>query len=66
MDKKNKRKDNYPNPAKQKQLYNDTMNIFKEFARQEEVDDSRQSTVKELICLVQDVESGISIHWITV
>ena len=30
------------------------MNIFKEFARQEEADDSRQSIVKELICLVQD------------
>ena len=30
------------------------MNIFKEFSRQEETDDSRQSTVKELIHLVQD------------
>ena len=35
-------------------MYNDATNIFKEFARQEEVDDSRQSTVKELIHLVQD------------
>ena len=30
------------------------MNIFKEYARQEEADNSRQSTVKELIRLVQD------------
>ena len=29
------------------------MNIFKEFVQQEEVDDNRQSTVKELISLVQ-------------
>ena len=49
-----KEKNDYPNPAKQKQLYNDTTNMFKEFARQEEVDDSRQNTVKELIHLVQD------------
>ena len=41
-----KEKNDYPNPAKQKQLYNDATNMFKEFARQEEVD--------ELICLVQD------------
>ena len=44
---------NYPNPAKQKQLYKDATNIFKEFARQEEADDN-QSTVNELIRLVQD------------
>ena len=49
-----KEKNDYPNPDKQKQLYNDTTNIFKEFARQEEANDSRQSTVKELIRLVQD------------
>ena len=35
-------------------MYNDTTNIFKEFARQEEVDDSWQKTVKELIRLVQN------------
>ena len=35
-------------------MYNDATNIFKEFSRWEEVDDSRQSTVKELIRLVQD------------
>ena len=40
-----KENNDYPNPAKQKQLYNDTTNMFKEFARQEEVNDSRQNTV---------------------
>ena len=35
-----KEKSDYPNPAKQKQLYNDATNIFKEFARQEEADGS--------------------------
>ena len=48
-----KEKNDYPNPAKQKQLYKYASNIFKEFARQEEADDNRQSTVKELIHLVQ-------------
>ena len=48
-----KDKNDYPNLAKQKQLYNDTTNIFKEFSRQEEADNSRQSTIKELIRLVQ-------------
>ena len=47
-------KNDYPNPATQKQLYNDATTIFKEFDRQEEADDSQQSTVKELIRLVQD------------
>ena len=41
-----KEKKDYPNLAKQKQLYKDATNIFKEFARQEEADDNRQSTVK--------------------
>ena len=49
-----KEKNNYPNLAKEKQLYNDATNIFKEFGRQEEADDSRQNTLKELIHLVQD------------
>ena len=35
-------------------MYKDATNIFKEFARQEEADDSRRSTVKELIHLVQE------------
>ena len=49
-----KEKNDYPNLDKQKQLYNDATTIFKEFARQEEADDSRQIIVKELIRLVQD------------
>ena len=47
-----KENNDYPNPTKQKQLYNDASNMFKEFARQEVVNDSRQNTVKELIHLV--------------
>ena len=35
-------------------MYKDTTNIFKEFARQEEADDTRQSTVKELVRLIQE------------
>ena len=35
-------------------MHNDTTDIFKEFSKQEEADDSRQSTIKELIRLVQD------------
>ena len=48
-----KEKNDYPNPATQKKLYNDATNIFREFARQKEEDDNRQDTVKELIHLVQ-------------
>ena len=47
-----KEKNDYPNPTKQKQFYNNLMNIFKEFAWQEEADDTWQNTVKELIRLV--------------
>ena len=47
-----KEKNDYPNPTKQKQLYNDTSDMFKEFSRQKAVDDSRQNTVEELIRLV--------------
>ena len=35
-----KRKDNYPDPVKQKQLYNDASNMFQEFTRHEEVKDT--------------------------
>ena len=52
-----KEKNDYPNPTKQKQLYNDATYMFKELPRQEEADDSRQNTVKELIHLVQDDKS---------
>ena len=43
---KRKEKKDYPDPVKQKQLYKDATNIFKEFSRQEEADNSRQNTVK--------------------
>ena len=35
-----KSKDDYPNPIKQKQLYNDASNMFQEFSRYEEVKDT--------------------------
>ena len=41
-----KEKNDYPNPTKQKQLYNDASNMFQEFARQEIVDDKQQNTLK--------------------
>ena len=43
----------YPNPVKEKQIYKYATNIFREFTWQEEEDDNRQDTVKELIHLVQ-------------
>ena len=49
-----KENNDYPNMSKQKQLYKYATNIFKEFAQQEEADDSRRSIVKELIRLVQE------------
>ena len=49
-----KEKNDYPHLATQKQLYKDTRNIFKEFARQEKTDDSLQSIVKKLIRLIQE------------
>ena len=49
-----KEKNDYPNLTKWKQLYNDASNMFKEFARQEAVDDNWQNRVKELIRLVQN------------
>ena len=48
-----KENNDYSDPVKQKQLYKDAMNVFREFARQEEADDNQQSTIKELIHLVQ-------------
>ena len=35
-----KDKNEYPNPIKQKQLYNDASNMFQEFSRQEDVDEN--------------------------
>ena len=49
-----KEKNDYPDPVKQKQLYKDATNVFREFSRQEEVEYNRQSTIKELIHLVQN------------
>ena len=36
-----KEKNVYPNPVKEKQIYKDATNIFREFAQQEEEDDNR-------------------------
>ena len=41
-----KEKNDYPDPVKQKQLYKDATNVFREFAWQEEADDNQQSTIK--------------------
>ena len=51
------RKDYYPNPIKQKQLYNDASDMFQDFARQEAVNDRQQNTLKELFILVQNDKS---------
>ena len=45
-------KEDYLNPSKQKQLYNDASNIFQELASQEETDDFRENIAKELIRLI--------------
>ena len=47
-----KDKNEYPNPIKQKQLYNDVSSMFQEFARQEDVDDNLQNTLHELLNLI--------------
>ena len=52
-----KNKEDYPNPAIQKQLYNDASNIFEELAAHEETDDSRQKIAKELIKLINTDDS---------
>ena len=44
-----KEKNVYPDPVKEKQIYKDATNVFREFSRQEEDDDNRHNTVKELI-----------------
>ena len=48
-----KEKNVYPDPVKEKQIYKYATNVFREFARQEEDDDNRHNTIKELIQLVQ-------------
>ena len=52
-----KNKEDYPNPAIQKKLYNDASNIFQELDAQEEIDDSRQNITKELIKLINTDDS---------
>ena len=47
-----KDKNEYPNPIKQKQLYNNASSMFQEFVRQEDVDDSLQNTLHELLNLI--------------
>ena len=48
-----KEKNVYPDPVKEKQIYKDATNIFREFAQEEEANDNRHNTIKELIQLVQ-------------
>ena len=47
-----KEKNVYPDPVKEKQICKYATNVFKEFARQEEANDNRHNTIKELIQLV--------------
>ena len=48
-----KEKNVYLDPLKEKQTYKEATNVFKEIARQEEANDNRHNTIKELIQLVQ-------------
>ena len=49
----------YLNPTKQNQVYNDASNMFREFSRQEEVHDNRQDTLHERLNLIhQDKSMG--------
>ena len=52
-----KNKDDYPNPIKQKQLYNDASSMFQEFSRQEDVNDNSQNTLHELLNLMRKDKS---------
>ena len=36
----------YPDPVKEKYIYKDEKNIFREFAQQEEANDNRHNTIK--------------------
>ena len=44
-----KEKNVYPDPLKEKQIYKEATNVFKEFARQEETNDNRHNIIKDLI-----------------
>ena len=52
-----KDKNEYPNPTKKKQLYNDASSMFREFSRQEDVNDNRQNTLHELLNLIHKDKS---------
>ena len=47
----------YPNPIKQKQLYNDASSMFQEFTRQQDVYDKSQNTLRELLNLIHKDKS---------
>ena len=47
-----KNKDDYPNPIKKKQLYNDSSNMFQEFSTQEVTDFNRQNVLQEILNLI--------------
>ena len=49
-----KNKYDYPNPIKQKQLYNDALSMFHELATQEAIDDSRHNISQELLNLIHN------------
>ena len=48
-----KEKNVYPDPLKEKQIYKEATNVFKEIARQEKVHNSQPNIINELIQLVQ-------------
>ena len=52
-----KEKNVYPDPLKEKQTYKQETNVFKEFAWQQQANDNRHNTIKELIHLVQKYNS---------
>ena len=49
-----KNNDDYPNPIKQKQLYNDASSMFQEFTQQEEINSSRHDILQELLSLIHN------------
>ena len=52
-----KRKYDYLDPIKKKELYNDASNMFQEFTRQEAIDDSRHNISQELLNLIHNDKS---------
>ena len=47
-----KEKNDYPNPTKQKQLYNDASNMFQDLASHEAVNERWQNTLEKLFNLI--------------